>query len=337
MSACECLTGLVAVDAGICEVDGSCRYYLKDLPGISRKTIELITNQERATVAEAFASLERRATEYVRSRSFAAFAQRFRRERANKYHLTGSFDGDVVLLGNSGKLVGKVIDMTDSAFLEVRLRRFLIYTDAAVTDATLYVYELETGSLLDSITFSTTGAGFHSVPVTDAIYRSRVGLFIAYDAAEINTTEADGITDLTPWMMDVSPCDCGCRTFCKKYSYTGDPAAQTIFHDDLESDDCGIVLEYAVSCSFEAFLCDNIDYGVAQLMWYAIGMEFYKESQFGEVLNWLRLMDPAIVKDTREQLEKDFNAALEVFVQSADADGVCFHCVEGVNKVIELP
>lgn len=338
MKYCECLIGVVGL-RDVCETPDGCSLYLDDLPNISREAFALLTDSDRNKISDVFTQIEKRAAALTYLSLVGAMKGNFLKGKATQRILTGQFESnDPLITFPQNKLIGKRIYKGESEYIGVNLEQIYIWSEANITGASFYIFDLYTGLLIETLTADLTAGQVNTLNLDGKKYGSKGDLFIAYNGAEI---QSKVVSRYGEYWDTYCYCQCNGSDSCKEFDYTAPLNASNlrIYEDNLDSGtDCGIVLGYSKDCNFEEFICRNIDSGIGLILQYHMGIEFWKEDRLDNILNWFSLIKKEDKFSYRSDLEDGIKLALDNFVQQVDGDEVCFECSKyGTSIEIQIP
>lgn len=293
---------------------------------------------ETETAAEVFRRIERNGIDRLYHDLLAK--SKFKKKKKTKKHITGRFEKPEIVLPLEACLRGWVVSMWESDYLEFILNSFSLHTQGALVD-NLYIFDLDTGELLDTIEFSAAASGRHTfdIPALDREGHSSCDrLFVAYDAANVQSihTEPKKYGSCLPSCMS-----CGCLSTggsSYKMPYTGLVEDLQPCFDDLEKEeDIGLILDFKVVCSFQKWLCECAA-ELAPILRLAMGLQYFEEINgiLGE-LNKLTLLPEETKNAITDGLKDQYDVALNDFLSSLQPDCCCFEHDALVCKKPQLP
>lgn len=329
---CKCLIDTIGLRA-ICEDREACILYLNDIPGISNQAFAYLRDIENQTAQEVFEKVEGNGIDKLYYDLIARAP--FKKKKKQKKHTTGKFKRPNTLVTTEDYLSGFVVNTANSDYLELEIGAFKIHSQAAITDF-LYVFDLETGELLEKIEFTFSQANTTRFELSGKAYSSSEKLFIAYNKANVQTytTEAKA-TACFPYCL---ACQCAGTGGFYKLAHGGDPdSLSPEFSDLIRDTEGGLILEYKMTCSFSKWMCDYRE-ELAPLLRLSMGMCFFDEipGVLGK-LNKLTLMpreDRIVIQDI---IKDQYDTAIDDFIKGLNPDCCCFENDSKYFKRQQLP
>lgn len=244
------------------------------------------------------------------------------KEKQPERVITGKFKIPCESISPSAKLRGFVVDTWQSDYLELHLTSFQLHNTSALAGQKLYVFDLETGLLIEAVDFDILSAGLNVFTVGKD-YSSGDSLYIAYDATNITSCETESRKEHTGGCYH----NCGCSTGCHEIDIAGDPATMVIDRDALNAtSNCGLILNYTLKCSFERWLCAHKE-DLSQMLLYAMGIQFLSEIDgLLQKANKLTLWPEESRNRLSDDYKDQYQTLLDDFANSMEGDGFCIEC-----------
>ena len=328
----DCLTGLVGI-RGVCTPDTpDSIYYINDLPSISIKEVDASLNSEAASAVELINQKLEEAGNLIASRIQTYLQPRYKGGSVIQNGIVGIVKENLELVSTqTGYLIGKHIEILAGDYLELFISRVGLHV-AASGAVSVYVYDLNANKLLDTISVTAVADQLTYVDVYKSYksYGQQLNLFIGY------TYQASYKTTLSR-----NNCSsCTGQVYSNQYIRF---ANRAILSSDVKIEenlvaggDDGLVLQYAVNCHSEPFICSIKHLLAAAIRWKA-----------GELL----VMEMAYSKRNNSYINiygDDYTALLTAYANGYEAEiknitqnlripnNLCFTCNQRVKLETRL-
>jgi len=298
--------------------------YLNSLPGISLKSLDLIKNEEQHSYVDVINDVRERAANRVTFDFFASSNVEF--TLLPHTNCVGRISEPLQLLPPSGGEGGILFDFVTSKYLSLRIVNLYFKSDVVQT-ITFFVKDVVTNEVLDTIVADLV-IGENEIPVNKLYYPTRTStkLFVGYDLSTTGYYK----TSIEDCYEGCNGCrvlgTCGCRI---ARAFNGNTPSQTTY---------GLGILYTEECSFDKFVCDNINLFLQPLL-YASGIEFVHELIGSTRLNSITSMP----KDAREALLTNYTdmyeKSMKLLLKKIDlCDTCCFRCHDNkYNSIFVYP
>lgn len=319
----------------LCDTREDGEYYINDIPYLSEQAFAYLRNAEKDTAQKVFDSVERSALAAMRSDLYFKARQKIKLVKQSRTVVSSEWASSKDALTASNKLKGWYLDLSDSPYQEVSLTGFELRAAGALTDESLYIFDLYSGQLLEEISFD-LAAGHNTVTFEKPkSYSSRLGLFIAYDANNIASWENSKYGYLNGNRI---PCPCGQLSGSYEIDISGDPATMTIFKDSLDSLNYnGLNIKYRISCSYDLLFCDHSDLLIEALR-HKMALVYFQQGQaVGAFASPVNMIEADTLEDIKAHLKDTYNQQINTFFQLVKADSFCFRCSSPVEVVRLTP
>lgn len=325
MRTCECLYDLIGL-SDACEGQEACRLYVDTLPGIERNDFEFLTTQQTSIFSEVWEKVERRAVNRIAQDLANAMSDRFEVRPIVEDIQTGIWELPHTPEALEPKLKGYAIDLRHSRNIQAWISHVELYAQASLSDA-IYIYDLYTGALLDTIPFTTLAAGFFTVTINRAYSAKSLGVF--YDGSVVQSMLTQAYSDAY-YENICEPCACTCtHGYCAKID-VGDPVTR----DNIAWSCSGMIVHYAIHCSLEDWICRNKG-RISNILWYLVGVEFFMEVIASKRLNELTLISSDRLDQLAGYANAQYQSALNAFTKGAKIeDNVCVECKSKYKRKI---
>lgn len=235
---------------------------------------------------------------------------------------------------DAGKLTGIKVKIEQNQNLELFISN--IYLKVNHTgDVPVYIYDLNSGQLIDTIDVSCTPGvtGFSLVNKSFKTNRQRLSLFIGYDAS------IQGYESSVSKPSGCGPCENYYNNRYVKFSSGKIDQASPKIDSNVKSGSgtAGLSFEYSVSCSLESFICSMAGL-LAWPLLHKVGVEIMAEVINSKRLNSIVLLDKQQSKDLRSEYEEKYKSAMDgLFHNIKLPNDVCFSCNSRIKSVVSIP
>ncbi len=308
--------------------------YIQDLPGITLQIADAATDEETASGV----ALIREKIE-IAKKTISQDAIEFLLPKVKTNSLIGSdtigtYKEDLEkATAEPLYLTGKKIKIQNYPYIEFYLESISIKLDAAVT-SNIYIYDLLTNTILDTIPFTSVVG----VPVQVYVKKSYktngqvLSLAILYDS------NLAGSYKTTLHATGCNNCSSG---YSNRYVSFNDvrilSANQKIESNIVTGNTNGLSFNYSINCSIDSFICK-----MAKLFAWALlhktGAELMRELQFSKRLNSIVIIDKKDHIELRQEFDNEYAKSMtRIFQNIRIPSDVCFECNQKVKTVVRIP
>lgn len=307
--------------------------YLNSLPGISIKSLDMIANEDRENyVGTINAILERAGHRVLLDFISGAANAKINPKYFNSLYCLGRMSEPLQYNQplTSPLWQGIKFKFKQSQYISLNIYNLYFFSDINQT-IDFVVMDLVTNNILDVITANLV-AGDNKIAINKIFYpnprSTQICIFYNGMVTGYYKTENIGCYD-------------ECCSECSEVSSSGFCCSSTSFNGYLNgiesSNTYGISLDFAIECSYERLLCENINMFLQPLL-YAAGIEYIYELTGSSRLNKYTLTK----KEENEQLLKNFEKR---YIQSIEkslrninwCDNCCWYCEEMVQYKYVIP
>jgi hypothetical protein len=326
----QCLKNLIGIRG--CGADApDSGIWLNDYPGVSIKSLEGITNEEKATFIETWRAIERRAIRRLQSAVISELSRRYRLIRSIE-SITFSKEPDTVSNQTAPANEYRGIrlyysDITGSSLLSLHVQDISIYAkQAAQTD--IIIADAEYGTILWQSNVM-LNAGWNKIYV--GIDFEQDSLFIGYDAAGISSPFTPITTDSVSGCAECFTCNrCSLYIAGAKRSYNG----ATV---DV-GNTFGVIGTFSLRCSYDAFICSNKQLFANALAYIAL-VEVMNERLHSDRINRYTTVDLNKARELRDEYMQMFQQELSDVISGIDISeqDCCIECDALIRTVEYVP
>lgn len=232
----------------------------------------------------------------------------------------------------AGRLKGIRVLVYEYSYTELQISRIGIKLNSSVTD-NIYIYDLSSGKLLDTIEFTSIAGEIVYVDVNKKYKanKQKQSIFVCLDAS---------IADQYDTYSGQRGCLSCSRSNVIEYSTSGyiSSASQKIDSNFIASSgSAGITIDYNISCDIERFIC-SMAQSVAWPLLYKIGAEILKELRFSKNLNSMVLIDRENSEEMLTYYESEYLRGMnQLTTNMRIPDDICFRCDKKIKRTIQIP
>lgn len=330
----DCLNGLVNVKGCGSNPTSS---YIQQLPGISIPDIDVSINTDHVN-AKAFLEEQILFAEEI-------VIQDVYQHLSLKHELKSFIENDTVgeyyeektaVDAQAGYLTGIRLRIDSTPYLKLFINQIRLFVNTT-GNVPIYIYDLQQGKLLDTITVSAVAGEIVTTNVNKEYFtqKQKMNLFIGYlstfESYKANVTNAAGGDDCT-----------GCCSYSNgNISFFGskilNASSKTTDNIQGNSGTAGISFSYSLGCSFEEHLC-NIRNMLALPLKYKAGELIMQQLKVSKRPNPL----VTAYKGDNDELMGFYNGKYETLMKSLLKNmrmptSVCFECRPQSRSVVVLP
>jgi hypothetical protein len=333
-----CFDNLISIKSICTTSTGSSPFYIEDI-GITAEEAGYYINSEYSNGAELITDKIRFATDIVRKTIQNHFAEHIiSKSLIDSQRLGDPQDSLSLKSGVASTYGGISLTLTNTqSYFNVFVNEISLQVNVT-QDVSVYVYDLVTGKLLDTLVVSCV-ANEISTKTVNKTYSSpkrKLDLIFVYDTENISSNT----TTINTY---------GCTT-CNGYSYTNyyiNSAPIYLGENDTKirssltsgTHTFGLTVNYSIQCSIENWLCEIANY-MAMPILYQTGIEimnyalFYSKRQTSSVN-----IDAETNQKRLDMYKQAYNDALEATIKKINlpTNDVCFKCNEWVRSTVILP
>lgn len=310
--------------------------YINDFAGISIKKLDNISDSERKTFIGVWERVQRRALLEIKAKILNRFMSIAKTSTTDLTQF-GYFEQPTALpLGIN--LKGLYFYYYPSSWTKLNIPFIQLYSSVDYEEANFYVYDLNTGEIIKTITSKLT-KGYNKVNLNlselpKARYSFR--LFIGYDSTLISLLQS-----VPNYMVGDYE---GCHSFNHFGGY-GDVQIQDseltppyLYQNIIQGHGSGISALVNIECSLDSFICDNRQY--FQYAWGKIlCAEIHREAILSDRTNIFTTLKADEAEAELSACMSDFSMNIGDVLDNMNipSDGICFECNEQVRAVYGRP
>lgn len=310
---------------GVCDTTSNTVAYINDIPSIDNLLLTRLINDENIDASKVWDKVRRRGILTFYNRILSGLSKKFIPKTLVKNIVNAEWRQPFTDLSTQNKLVGVRVDLRGSENMELNLRTANIYVPAAAS-STLYIYDLETGVLLDSVAFSFVSAGFQVININKSFSGNR--LFVCYDASVIASR---AVSAKGQAYIDNIFCGCGCDSTADCREIT--KGTTVIDYNLTGASNCGMILTYNIGCSLASWVCSMREQLCGMLM-YHLANELFIEAVGSLNINPATLTNSEDFDALVRYVNTEFDNLFKPFLEGVKInDPFCVECNAPTQKV----
>lgn len=328
----KCFNNVIGINRTCTPVEPISGLYINSLPGVSLKTIDAGINEEYASGVKLIEEKIQMAGDIIANHLRAGISKIQVKSVVNAGNIGLYVENEKVspvvdrLRGIQYKLLG-------SSYLSLFLNSISIYS-YETKEIEVYVYDLITGELLDTITIDAVSGEVVTVAVNKKYYSDTkpMQLFICTDS-NLEHNQASLVKG------HCYGCTSSYSTNDAFVSYSEITQGQDIIYQNLKgaSSTGGLSINYSLSCDIEPYLC-SIKNTLAMPLLYKTGSLLMEELIYSKRLNSVINVYKPDHKELYEKFEMEYMASMKaIFDNMPTPKDVCFACNSSIKFVAIAP
>lgn len=329
----DCLDNIIGINRTCTPETPISGLYIQDLPGIELKVADAIVGAEYASGVKFLKDKIEFAKNLMLAEIRAQLQDKLKISSVISNQNIGYVDYNALINAEIGKYKGIQINVRDYPYFELALQSISVF---ATEDKTIdvFIYDLITGTLLDTIPVTTVANTEINVLVNKKYYSQRkaLNLFICTDSnlghyqARLNRSHCPGCTN----------------TINNAYTYIsyreisqGSPVLERNLLGGQSTG--GLAVSYSLSCSLEPFMC-NMASILGMPLLFKAGYVVMNEAVNTGRLNSLVLTKKEDWEELRDEFEKQYLIHIRSIMGSMKMpNDICFECNRAIKTVIQIP
>lgn len=325
---CQCLGSTIAM-RGLCESRSECTVYLNDIRGITNQMVEMLVSDDHPTAQGVIDSIVAEAApdfvQLVKGKIGETVTEKtiIRSVNTSRWRTPHT-----AIPTQANTYLGEMIYVDESPYLYVFIQYAQLYSDGTGgASESLFVYDLDTGLVLDTFSFDNSVAGFVTVTINTRYVGAR-RVAALYNSANVSSIEVDeyGIG----YYHDVcKPCGChATHAVCVSF----DSTQPIVYSNQTGAQNCGMRLVYSIGCSIEPYICMNLS-TFAHGFKYRVAMGLLDEVVASYRINQATLIDEKEMESLFEKMAAGLDRWLgNLTTGSLPKCEICFACSDKVSQ-----
>jgi len=333
----ECFDNLIGIKFGCSSAVPTSGLFINDLPGISLKIADSAINEEDlSSISLINDKLDFAARGMIQD--FRNFLEPNMKSRSIVENDTAGFyteDLKAVAL-EVGQYKGISAEIYNYGYFDFRINSISVLLDSVVT-TNILIINLMTGMVEDVFPVTTIA----DVPTEVLISKTyptkhqRLQFLIAIDSGLAGTYQ-------TKLGNRANCTDCNKRYIANnfvRFQSSKIDQGDVLIQKNVKGNSFtnGISLDYNVSCSVEAFICNLQD----QLAWplmFRTGIEILKELKYSMRLNSAVMVHAEDNKELMEDFQTEYEKSMnQIFDNMSIDDTICFECNQTIRTRVQIP
>lgn len=324
-----CLHDYIGLKGCSTEVPGS-GLYINSLPGISLESLEKIANAEQLTYLGVWSDVQDRAVTILSSRINEEFKKRYKLKTIRQLFNAGRKVNTLQTTPADDVLRGTIIELSceDSPLRSISVDHVNIYLQTVTTAALpIKFIDMDSGEELHSLELAVSDqlTGWNTVNVNKSFDASR--LFICYNASEVDAVEQRLSDHCCTEFSQATQSVLNCSGLLSGAQSDTDLSDATYGNNTY-----GLSPVFAITCSFDALICDNRD-SFKTALWWLLGAEMMMERIYGgsRINKWT--LDKTAASELKDYYHNEFEKALANCIEGIDLN-TCDCCIDCHEQVI---
>jgi hypothetical protein len=331
----NCLDNLIGINNACSAVAPTSGRYIQDLPGITIKIADAAVTEEGVSGETLIKRKIKSSQDYIVNDIKTFLNGKFNFSSLLENKVAGFYKKDQSFSSiEAGKLKGFKIEVDRGDYLQLNIHRIGIKLTSTI-DTYVFVYDLYSGNLLDTVPFSSVSGEIVYVNLNKNYQteRQNLSLFICYDSSlsgAYNSTAYDS----------GAPCrSCGGRKYYSNvqsgYINVSDQKIGPNFN--VSSTSNGLTVDYSVSCSLEPFIC-SLSSLLSYALLFRVGADLMMELKCSRRLNSIVTIDASTNEVMYDYFQTEYEKAMRNITSGMRIpDDICFKCDSRVRKQIQIP
>lgn len=335
----SCLDNIIGIDKQCTADSPSSGFYIQDLPGLTVKLADRAADEETesgiALIEQKITFAKNQILQDVRE----FLAPHMKHNSVIENNTVGYYHDNLeAVAAEAGYRKGIQVKIDHYPYLEFYINSIKLQLSTSGAQ-TIYIYNLTTGKVLDTVSITTVADVPTEVFVQKAYKtdKQKLNLFIAIDGAIADTYK----TSLSYGQLP------GC-TSCGGVGYKNNYVvfnnikianASSLIDSNKRSETytSGLSINYSVNCSIENFVC-NMSNLFAWSILHKAGAELMRELQYSRRLNSIILIDSKMNEKLRAEYDAEYARSMDRILDNISIpDDVCFKCKQRVKNVVRVP
>ncbi len=329
----ECLKDYIGIN-GCKPTNPESGMFVNDLPGITLKSFQTITDDEQMTFIDIWSTIQRRAINRINTAIVNTFGTRYKLNAVSQFAVlpevintttnqtaaAADYRGFMLTIGG---------DRWVSALQVIHVQALRLYLKADV-NTTIKFYNIIGTVLTEIHSIAVTGkAGWNNINVNQNFF-GYTKIFVGYDATAISSVESKFDT--------TNDAECFDALLCDDYGLVIRPAKYASGTVTTGNNTFGLAGVVSVKCMFEMVVCNNKS-TFGQALLYLLGEETMAERIYSDRLNRYTTIELNRAKELREEFGIKYELELKTAINglSLSMADTCLTCNQVVTSVEMRP
>jgi len=329
MSALTCLNDFITLRGTCNDTTPVSGKYINDLAGVDLRALSSLSNEEMTSFQGVYDEIYRRSVNELEGDVLVRMQKYFKTKILVDASNTGYFLSPTETESSSNYKKGIAIELFGSKNMQIVINSVDLYTASAVTDY-IRIYDYNTGTLLDSISYTTTAGETKTIQINKSYdaFGSRKKLFITYNGNLTNSFK----TTYTPYFENNS------NYAVVRGASVSNSSSVLESNMSFDSNSGGLIVNFIVKCSINNFICANRDLFTMPLM-YKLGEQIMLERLVSQRFNEYTTLNNEEVVKLKDYYSGKFNEIMEATLTNLtpNGDDICFECNKTRTYKYQLP
>jgi len=342
MNVADCLSPLIGIRGNDCDGNplktSTANLYVNDLPGITVRLADNVSNEEQKTGTTLMTRAINTAAQILATDVQTRLGSIMSGRTIIENSLAGYFQENPSTLTAASKYRGVVIRVASRDYMALAINKISFWSESTVADKEFKIVDALTGEVLETFTQSLTSGQIVDVPIGRSYFtRGREAYFaVVYDASDV-------ITRKTNLYRQRGGCaDCTTEAFLGNGTWVAsgewgllDPI--TYAGRSSATSSAGISVDYSLDCSPESFLCSNARmFGTA--LWYGTAVQILEEATLSKRLNSYVTVYSEDNQGQHQFYSEKYAKLLDHLLANVNLGGsVCNTCRSVVKQRVRIP
>jgi hypothetical protein len=307
--------------------------YVNDLPGISLKQINSITDEENATFLSLWNNIqdraERRFSLDVREGMSAKYqlkslAQGVTLSRVVEDYTTNTYPNSTYL-GISIELNSGDNLYTPSPLMQINVQSVSFYNPSGANtglNSSVVFFDMDTNQILYQKSIVLGAGGWENYEINQSFLSTSTQNPLRIACVIDNAEQLAFVSQTLNSEIRINSC---CQADINGMSIEGNQ----VYSESAES--YGVTATFNVTCSWDSLICQNKNL-FSRAFWYLCGIEFLTELIYSSVLTSWTTINLQKAKDLRAEYEVEYQKSLSQVASGMNLDcDCCLDCSGGVQ------
>lgn len=331
-----CFDNIIGIDKK-CSADvPSSNLFIQDLPGVTVKLADLAADEETESGVSLINEKITFATNSILQDIREYMLPYMKVKSLVENNTIGYYQDDLTAVAaEAGFRKGIQVKIDNHRYLDFYINSIKLQTNTSGATS-IYIYNLITGKLLDTIAITTVA----DVPTEVFVQKSyktenqKLNLFVAIDG-NVGTYQ----TGLSKSQLGCTTCKGGYQNnyavFQNSKIATAGPFTNVSTRATTYT--TGLSINYSISCSVDVFAC-NISNLLAWPILHKTGAELMRELQYSRRLNSIIVIDKTMNEKLREEFDAEYVKSMQRILQNISVpNDECFVCQQKVKSIVRVP
>lgn len=341
MNVSDCLSPLVGIRGTDCDGNPlkttTANLYVNDLPGITVRLADNVSNEEQKTGVTLMTRAIDTAAQILATDIQTRLGQLMSGRTIIENGLAGYFQDNPQSLSGAAKYRGVMIRVATRDYLSLAINSISFWSETTGSVDFLIVDGL-TGEALKTVTQSVTEGEIVTIPVGESYFtRGREAYFgVVYDATGIDSRK----TNL--YRQRGGCADCTTEAFLGNGTWVSSGewtlgTDVTYASRSATTSSSGLSVDYSLDCSAESFLCSNARL-FATALWYGTAVQILEEATLSKRLNAYVTVYSEDNQGQHQFFSEKYNKLVDHLLSNVNLnDSICNSCRATVRSRVRIP